>query len=121
MYFYFRCFCHTFAIANQLPGFSISRLANVEDFFNVYIYIKGYIYLKVISNVNIYVSINDYSFKYICLACYLKLRFYCLTCSAMSNLTSPDFTTTRQSSEILILKIETLEFQDKKNIEIIEF
>ena len=32
-------------------------------------------------------SINDYSFKYICLACYLKIRFYCLTCSAMSNLT----------------------------------
>ena len=55
-------------------------------------------------------SINDYSFKYICLACYLKLRFYCLACSAMSNLTSTDFTTTRQSSEILILKIEMLEF-----------
>ena len=87
----------------------------------IYIHIKGYIYIKVILNVNIYVSINDYSFKYICLACYLKLRFYCLTCSAMSNLTSPDFTTTRQSSEILILKIEMLEFQDKKNIEIIGF
>ena len=85
------------------------------------IYIKGYIYIKFVLNVNIYESINDYSFKYICLACYLKLRFYCLTCSAMSNLTSPDFTTTRQSSEILILKIEMLEFQDKKNIEIIGF
>ena len=71
--------------------------------------------------VNIYASINDYSFKYICLVCYLKLRFYCLTCSVMSNLTSPEFTTTRQSSEILILKIEMLEFQDKKNIEIIGF
>ena len=78
-------------------------------------------YIKVILNANIYVSINDHSFKYICLACYLKLCFYCLTYSAMSNLTSPDFTTTRQSSEILILKIEMLEFQDKKNIEIIEF
>ena len=87
----------------------------------IYIYIKGFIYIKVILNANIYVSINDHSFKYICLACYLKLRFYCLTYSAMSNLTSPDFTTTRQSSEILILKIEMLEFQDKKNIEIIEF
>ena len=32
-----------------------------------------------------------------------------------------DFTTTKQSSEILILKIEMLEFQDKKNIEIIGF
>ena len=77
--------------------------------------------LKVILNVNIYVSINDYLFKYICLACYLKLRFYCLTCSAMSNLTSPDFTTTRQSSRILILKTEMLEFQNKKNIETIGF
>ena len=37
--------------------------------------------------------INDYSFKYICLVYYLKLRFYCLTYSAMSNLNSADFTT----------------------------
>ena len=58
----------------------------------------------------IYVSINNYSFKYICLACSLKLRFYCLTYSAMSNLTSPDFTTTRRLPAILILKIEMLEF-----------
>ena len=36
--FFFRCFSHIFAIANQLPGFSISRLANVEDFFNVNIF-----------------------------------------------------------------------------------
>ena len=78
-------------------------------------------YIKVILNANTYVSINDYSFKYICLACYLKLPFYCLTCSAASNLTSPDFITTTQSSEILILKIEMLEFQDKKNIEILGF
>ena len=85
----------------------------------MYIYIKGYLYIKVILNVNIYVSINDYLFKYICLACYLKLRCYCLVCSAMSNLTSPGFTTTRQLSEILLLKIEMLEFQNK-NIEIIE-
>ena len=26
-------------------------------------------------------SINDYSLKYNCVAYYLKLRFYCLTCS----------------------------------------
>ena len=72
--------------------------------------------------ININVSIKNYSFKYICLVCYLKLRFYHLTCFAMSNLTSADFTTTRQSSEILILKIEMLlEFQDKKDIEIIGF
>ena len=66
-------FSHIFAIANQLAGFSISRLVSVEDFFNV-----------CFLNVNIYVSINDYLFKYIYLVCYLKLRFYCLTYSAMS-------------------------------------
>ena len=71
----------------------------------VCLYTLKYIYIKVILNVNICVSINDYSFRYIYLACYLKLCFYCLTCDAMSNLISPDFTTTRQSSEILILKI----------------
>ena len=36
--FFFGCFFHIFSIANQLPGFSISRLANVEDFFNVNIF-----------------------------------------------------------------------------------
>ena len=44
-------------------------------------------------NVNIHVSITDYLFKYINLVCYLKFRFYCLTCSAMLNLNSADFTT----------------------------
>ena len=43
--------------------------------------------------VNVYVSISDYLFKYIYLVCYLKFGFYCLTCSAMSNLNSADFTT----------------------------
>ena len=33
--FFFSCFSHIFAIANQLPGFSICRLGNVEDLFNV--------------------------------------------------------------------------------------
>ena len=37
-------------------------------------------------NVNIYVNINDYLFKYAYLVCYVKFRFYYLTCSAMSNL-----------------------------------
>ena len=50
-----RCFSHIFAIANQLAGFSISRLASVEDFFKFL-------------NVNIYASINDYLFKYLYLA-----------------------------------------------------
>ena len=64
------------------------------------------------------VSINDYSFKYICLVCYFKPLFDCLTCL---NLNSADFTTTRQSSEIWILKIDLLQFQNKTNIEIIGF
>ena len=53
-------------------------------------------YIKVILNVNICVSISEYSFKYICQAYYLKRRFYCFACSAMSNLTPPDFTKIRQ-------------------------
>ena len=89
-----------FAIANQLSGFSISKLANVEDFFN------GKIYFL---NVNINVSINDHSFKYICVVCYLKLRFFASLVQS-------------QISEILILKIEILlGFQNKTNIEIIGF
>ena len=48
--------------------------------------------------------------------------FYCFTFSAISNLISADFTTPNQSSEILILKIEMLlEFQEKRNSEIIGF
>ena len=96
----------------QLPGFSISRLANGEDFFNIYIFLK----------VNIYVSINDYLFKYIYLVCYLKFCFYCLTCSVMLNLNSSDFATPNSHHRILIVKIEMLlEFQSKTNIEIIGF
>ena len=83
MSFFFKCFSHIFATANQLPGFSISRLADMEDFL-MYIYFV---------NVNINVSINNYSFKYICVVCYLKLRFYCLPPSAMSNLNAADLTT----------------------------
>ena len=30
-----------FAIPTQLPGFSISRLANVEDFFDAHIFFKS--------------------------------------------------------------------------------
>ena len=60
---------------------------------------------------------SDYSFKYVCVVCWLKIRFYCLTFSAMSNLNSADFTAPNQSSEILILKIEMLlEFQNMTNI-----
>ena len=98
--FFSKCFSHIFTIANQLPGFSISRLTSVEEFcsmfFNVYIYIYiilNYIYIKY-KYIYIYVSINDYFFlNCIYLVCYLKFCFYCLTCSAMSNLNSADFTT----------------------------
>ena len=66
--------------------------------------------------------IKSYSFKYVCVVCCLKIRFYCLNFSVMSNLNSADFTTLNQSSDILIRKIEmVLEFQNKTNIEIIGF
>ena len=55
IFFFFRCFSHIFTVANQLLGFFISRLAYVDYFFNVNIFL----------NLNIDVSINDYSFKYI--------------------------------------------------------
>ena len=65
---------------------------------------------------------NEYSYKYACVVCFLKIRFYCLTFSAISNLSSADFTTPNQSSEISTLKIEMLlEFQKKINIEITGF
>ena len=71
-----------------------------------------------------YVRINDCSFKYVYVVCRLKIRFYYLTFSAISNLNSADFTTSKQSAEILILKIEMLlEFQNSEivNSEIIGF
>ena len=37
-FFSFRCFFHIFTVANKLPGFSINRLANVEDFLDANIY-----------------------------------------------------------------------------------
>ena len=58
-------------------------------------------------NVNIYVIINDYLFKYIYVVCYLKFCFYCLTCSALSKFNSADFAA-QTVIGILILKIEML-------------
>ena len=51
------------------------------------------VYIYIFLNVNIYASVNDYLFKCIYLVCYVIFRFYCLTCSAMSNLNLADFTT----------------------------
>ena len=67
-----------------------------------------------------YVRTIDYSFKHVRAVRCLKIRFYCLNFSAISNLNSSDFTTPNQSSEILILKIKMLVvFQNKRNGEII--
>ena len=97
--------------SKSIPGIPSSRLANVENFFNVNIFFKC-------KNVRI----SGYSFKYVCAVCFLKIRFYCLTFSAISNFISADFTTPNQSSEVLILKIEMLlELQNKRNSEIIGF
>ena len=55
--FFLRCYSHFFVIANQLPGFSIRRLANVGNFFNINIFFKF--------KLNINVSINNHSL-YLC-------------------------------------------------------
>ena len=49
-------------------------------------------------------NINDYLFKYICRVFYLKLRFCCLTFSAMSNWNSADFTTPHSCQKFEFLK-----------------
>ena len=55
--FVFRRYSYFFAIANRLPGFSISILANVIDFFNVNTFFK--------CKLNINVRINNHSL-YLC-------------------------------------------------------
>ena len=67
--FSFGCFFHIFTVVNQLSRFSISRLANVEDFLNANIFL----------NCKYKCEYEKLSFKYICVVCYLKLCFYCLT------------------------------------------
>ena len=71
----------------SIPGFSIGRSADAEDFFNVNIFFKCK-----------YMRINDYSFKYVYVVCCLKIRFYYLIFSAMSNLNSADSTTSNYRS-----------------------
>ena len=59
-------------------------------------------------------EINDYSFKYVCIVCCLKVRFY--FCNVEFEFSW--FHSIKESSEILILEIEMLlEFQNKTNIE----
>ena len=90
---FFRCYFHFFAIATQLPGFSISRLANAEDFFNVNVFFKF--------KLNINVSINNHSL-YLC-SVLLKTLFILphLFCNV-------DFELNR-----------LIEFQNKMDIEIV--
>ena len=91
-------FFHIFTVANKLPGFSINRLANVEDFLNANIL-----------NCKYKCEYEKFSFKYICVVYYLKLRF-------IASLGQSPI------SEILVFKIEMLlVFQNKDNIEIIGF
>ena len=81
-----------FAIATQLPGFSISRLANVKNSFNLNIFFK--------CKLNINVNINDDSL-YLC-SMLLKTSFILphLFCNV--------------EFELILL----IEFQNKTNIEI---
>ena len=58
-----------FTVANKLPGFSINRLTNVEDFLNE----------NIILNCKYKCEYEIFSSKYICVVYYLKLYFYCLT------------------------------------------
>ena len=60
-------FSFFFAILTQLPGFSISRLANVEDFLNVNIFFK--------CKLNVNVSINDHSLYLCSMGMLLKTSF----------------------------------------------
>ena len=50
--------------SKSMPCFSISRLADVEDFLNVNRFLKCK-----------YMGINEYSFKYVCVVCCLKFAF----------------------------------------------
>ena len=66
-------------------------------------------------------NINDYSFKYIYVVCYVKLYLLPhLFCNVEFEFSW--FHNTEKSSEILLLEIEMLlKFQNKTNIEIIGF
>ena len=88
-------FSLSFAIATQLPAFSISRLANLEDFFNVNTYFK--------CELNIYVSINNHSL-YSC-----------------SMLHKTSFLMPHLFCNVDLELIRLIEFQSKTNIEITGF
>ena len=91
-----------------MPGFSISRLANAEDYFNANIFF-----------ICKYVRINDYSFKYVCIVSMLLKNLFLLPRLFWNvEFEFSWFHSTKESSEILILEIDMLlEFQNKTNIE----
>ena len=67
-----------------------------------------------ILNVNIYVSTNDYLFKYIYLVRYVKFLLLLPHLFCNVEFEFSEVYNTKQSSEILILKIEMLvEFQNE--------
>ena len=86
---------HFFAIVTQLPGFSINRLANVEESFNVNIFFNF--------QLNIDVSINDHSLY------------------SRSMLLKILFLLPHLFWNVDIKLIWLIQFQNKTNIEIIGF
>ena len=99
-----RCFSYIFAIANQLAGFPTSRLASVEDFFNVYICFKCK-YLCEYKQLFIWIYLSSMLGK----ISFLLPHLFCNVEFEFSW-----FYNTKQSSEILTLKIEILlEFQNR--------
>ena len=113
--FFFRSLSHIFAIANQLPGFSINRLANVEDFLNVNIIFKCKYkceYKRLFTQ--IYVCSMSLKTSFLLPHLFCNVEFELIQLLSQHN--------TEQSSEILILKIQMLlEFETKTNFEIIAF
>ena len=95
---FFRCFTHIFAITKQLSGFSISRLASVEDFYNVHIFFKCKYMCKY---ERLFISIYLSSLL-------LKISFFLPHVFCNIEFDFSWFYNTKQSSEILIVKIEML-------------
>ena len=86
---FFRRYSHIFAMENQLPGFSIIR--RYGWFFLMKIY-----FLKV----NINVSINDYSFIYICVVSMLFKSLFLLS-NLLCNVDFADWVSKKTNIDII--------------------
>ena len=86
---FFRRYSHIFAMENQLPGFSIIR--RYGWFFLMKIY-----FLKV----NINVSINDYSFIYICVVSMLFKSLFLLS-NLLCNVDFADWVSKKANIDII--------------------